>query len=479
MEHRTGPGSETAEAFFEEVIERMGTGAAAYDRDGTVAYANERYAEMLRVERDELEGGHIARVNPEFDRDRFPGYWASFEPGETRRRESVHRTFDTGVEFPVDVTTTRTTIDGRAYNIGTIRDITVQKECERELRLFKQAVEHAGHTVVITDAEGHIEYVNPNFEDETGYDKLEAIGHTPRILKSGKQDEAFYEELWETILDGDVWEAELVNSRKSGELYYVDQTIAPIKGADGEITHFVSVEYDVTDRKLREKRLSELNRILRHNLRNTVTVLKANLEQIWAELDDPPEELPLESVLERINSLESTSEKAAEIRTFLKGEYAAGQTCELGSLLNDLRPEFRNLYPEAEVTVEPRDVTVGIDTETCRTVIKEVVDNAVFHNDRQIPVVEVSVADPASADGQVEIRIVDNGPGIPTEERSAVEVGEEEPLHHGSGIGLSHVHAVVTEVGGDVDIAASDPRGSVVTISLPAEADGPADNRRT
>ena len=474
-----GPPDPGAEGFFAETVERVGTGIAAYDREGTIVYANGAYAEMLGTTREALVGSHIARTNPELDRDRFPDYFASFDEGETRRREAVHRTVDTGVEFPVDVTTTRTTIDGEAYHIGTIRDITVQKECERELRLFKQAVEHAGHTVVITDAEGHIEYVNPNFEDETGYEKLEVIGHTPRILKSGKQDEAFYEELWETVLDGDVWEAELVNSRKSGELYYVDQTIAPIKGADGEITHFVSVEYDVTDRKLREKRLSELNRILRHNLRNTVTVLKANLERIWEELDDPPEELPLESVLERINSLESTSEKAAEIRTFLKGEYATTQTCDLGSLLNDLRPEFRNLYPEAEVTVEPRDVTVGIDTETCRTVIKEVVDNAVFHNDRSIPVVEISVAGPESTEGQVEIRIVDNGPGIPTEEQSAVEVGEEEPLHHGSGIGLSHVHAVVTEIGGDVDIADSDSRGSVVTISLPAETDAPAENGRT
>jgi PAS domain S-box-containing protein len=128
-------------------------------------------------------------------------------------------------------------------------------ECAERLRLFGAAVEAAGHSIVVTDTEGTIKYVNPAFEEVTGYTAEEAVGRTPHILKSGEHDEAFYEELWDTILAGDVWRNELINTTKSGDRYVTDQTIAPMRAEDDAIKHFVAVNSDITERKEREQQL--------------------------------------------------------------------------------------------------------------------------------------------------------------------------------------------------------------------------------
>ncbi|WP_162524333.1 receiver/sensor box histidine kinase [Halobellus captivus] len=128
----------------------------------------------------------------------------------------------------------------------------------RRLRTFRTAVEASGHSIYYTEPDGTITYVNPAFEAATGYTAEEAIGRTPRILKSGVHDEAFYADLWETILSGDVWRSELTNSTNRGERYVVDQTIAPVEGADGSIEGFVAVNAEVTDQRRRERQLHGL-----------------------------------------------------------------------------------------------------------------------------------------------------------------------------------------------------------------------------
>jgi PAS domain S-box-containing protein len=122
------------------------------------------------------------------------------------------------------------------------------------LELFQQAVDEAGYAVYITDPEGTIKYVNPAFEEITGYSTGEAVGQTPRMLNSGEMSEEYFEELWETVTSGDVWQADIVDRRKSGELYYASQTVAPI--TEGEETKaFVAVQTDITERKERKQRL--------------------------------------------------------------------------------------------------------------------------------------------------------------------------------------------------------------------------------
>lgn len=155
----------------------------------------------------------------------------------------------------------------------------------KQLRVFQQAVEHAGHNIYLTTPTGRIEYANPKFEEQTGYDQDEVIGATPRILKSGEHDETFYEEMWETILAGDVWHSEIVNERKDGSQYHLNQTIAPVTDEDGEIEHFIAINNDITELKEYEARLKRQNEqldqfasVVSHDLRNPLNVAMGRTE---------------------------------------------------------------------------------------------------------------------------------------------------------------------------------------------------------
>ena len=138
-------------------------------------------------------------------------------------------------------------------------DITDRKQTEKELRKLSSAVEQTADSVVITNKQGIIEYVNPAFETTTGYNRDEVIGATPKILKSGMHDAAFYKKLWGIILKGKPYQGTIVNKKKNGEAYWCQQTISSMKDASGEITHFVSVIKDITDLKERQEQEMRLN----------------------------------------------------------------------------------------------------------------------------------------------------------------------------------------------------------------------------
>ncbi|MBD3224223.1 MAG: SpoIIE family protein phosphatase [Caldithrix sp.] len=132
-------------------------------------------------------------------------------------------------------------------------DITDIKHAEQQLEKLSNAVEQTADAVLLTDREGLIEYVNPAFEVMTGYGREEAIGKTPRILKSGQYDPAFYGNLWKNLLSGKPYRGEMINQRKSGEAFYAQNTITPIKDGHQQIVNFVSVIKDITDIKAQKE----------------------------------------------------------------------------------------------------------------------------------------------------------------------------------------------------------------------------------
>jgi PAS domain S-box-containing protein len=119
------------------------------------------------------------------------------------------------------------------------------------------ALEQAADGIVITDIEGKIQFVNPAFTVMTGYSSQEVLGQNPRVLKSGEQPAAIYEELWRTIRSGQVWQGALTNRRKDGTLYDEEMRITPVRDADGEIRRFIAIKRDVTERKRTEEALRE------------------------------------------------------------------------------------------------------------------------------------------------------------------------------------------------------------------------------
>jgi PAS domain S-box-containing protein len=169
-----------------------------------------------------------------------------------------------------------------------IYDNTQRKEAEKELRKLSAATEQSPALILITDKEGIIEYVNPKFAEVCGYDRDELIGENPNMLNSGKHTDAFYEEMWTTIKKGNTFRGEVTNQKKNGEYYDVLQQIAPIYNDEGEITHFLSVQEDITKRKKNERKLkksldekrvllSEIHHRVKNNLRWSLALCSCRL----------------------------------------------------------------------------------------------------------------------------------------------------------------------------------------------------------
>jgi len=148
--------------------------------------------------------------------------------------------------------------DGDVHRVvGVNLDITERKQAKEELQKLSTAVEQSPASVVITDTQGIIEYVNPKFCDVTGYSAEEALGQNPRILKSGETPSEVYDELWQTITTGDEWRGELINRKKNGELYWEAVSISAIKSAAGAITHYLAIKENITEQKQMEEALRE------------------------------------------------------------------------------------------------------------------------------------------------------------------------------------------------------------------------------
>ena len=141
-------------------------------------------------------------------------------------------------------------------------DITDRKCQEEKFRMFSQVVEQSPVTVVITDLAGRIEYANSKFAETTGYTPEEAKGQNPRILKSGQMDKNEYKNMWNTIKSGREWRGEFYNRRKDGTYYWESALIAPMRNAEGSITHYLAIKENITERKLTEQELLETNREL-------------------------------------------------------------------------------------------------------------------------------------------------------------------------------------------------------------------------
>ena len=192
---------------------------------------------------------------------------------------------------------------------GTAQDITSRKRAEQALRVQTRALEAAANSIVITNRKGLIEWANPAFLTQAGYDLDEALGKRPAdLLSSGQQDEAFYKHLWGTIQAGEVWHGQVVNRRRDGMLRTEDMTITPVTNAAGEITHFIAVKQDITDRLTLEEQLHQAQRMesigqltggIAHDFNNLLTVVMGNAELLHEELAGDERLAPMAEMITR------------------------------------------------------------------------------------------------------------------------------------------------------------------------------------
>lgn len=246
-----------SETEYKDLFYFAPVGIYQTSREGKILIANQKFAEMLGYENVE----EVINLNIEADI-----YW---DPAE--REKIISKYSKLGLLHNLELRWKKK--DGsliwillsshfkkdKGNNVvsleGFIRDITVLKLSEEKLNVQRTALESAVNGIVITDVNGKIDWVNNAFIELTGYNLIELIGKKTNILNSGKQDETFYNNLWSTIISGRSWHGELINRRKNGSLYTEEMTITPVKDNSGNITNFIAIKMDVSDRILFQNEL--------------------------------------------------------------------------------------------------------------------------------------------------------------------------------------------------------------------------------
>jgi nitrogen fixation negative regulator NifL len=247
-----------SEQKYRALVEQSPDAIVTVDEQWNIRFANSAACEMLGYTPDEILHCNILDTYEPEDRAEAVARWQQLAPAATLRFERRLRRKN-GSHTTVEVILRR--IDGGGYQ-GILRDISARRQAEETMRLQSTALEAAANAIVITTTEGVIRWVNPAFTHLTGYRAEEALGQHSRLLKSGQHSAEFYAELWQTILAGHVWRGELVNRRKDGSLYREDMTVTPVHDAHGQISHFVAVKQDITERKEAEKSLTLFRSLL-------------------------------------------------------------------------------------------------------------------------------------------------------------------------------------------------------------------------
>jgi signal transduction histidine kinase len=237
-----------------------------------------------------------------------------------------------------------------------------------------------------------------------------------------------------------------------------EPSISPLVDGYGETLGYTVTLFDVTDREIRRQRLAVLNRILRHNVRNELDVIRAHAES--ADLDP---------AVEGVDRLGGISEEARRVQQLMERSTTDRTEVTLSPFLTEVVTDV-TAGADVDVTVTAPEATVSIDRKRCRYALRHLVENAVEHNDGESPRVVVRGE---CRDSDVRFVIADDGPGIPESERVVIESGEEAPLKHASGLGLWGANWAVQTVGGSLSFAESDLGGTAVTVTLP---DVPADD---
>lgn len=291
-----------SEEKFRRLFETSVEGIVVLDNNGAITLANPRMEIMTGYEINELlKMNFVGLLAPEEKNDHL----RKMEKRKKGYAEIYERRFidKKGESLWFIVSATPLFNDNGEYSgsFGMCTDITDRKRAQLQIELLSRAIEQSPVSVVITNSLGEIEYANSKFSSVTGYSIEEVKGKNPRILKSGYHTESFYEEMWNVILSGKNWFGEVRNKKKNGKLYWESQVISPIVNDHGDITHFIAVKEDVTQKKkmveeliLAKEKAEEMNKVksyffanMSHELRTPFISIMGYAEILSDALGDP------------------------------------------------------------------------------------------------------------------------------------------------------------------------------------------------
>lgn len=376
--------------------------------------------------------------------------------------------------------------------IGVGRDIHAQKLAEDAIRRLSRAIEASPASVVITDRNGTIEYVNPKFVEVTGFTSEEAVGNNPRILNSGRQPSEMYETLWGTISSGREWRGVFCNRKKNGDIYWESAAIAPVSDETGNITHYVAVKEDITDRRQYEKTLEKARKSAEAAaqakslfLANMSHEIRTPLNAVLGFIDLSLEDAALPDVHREYLGIAQNSAKSL---LGIINDILDISKLESGKLTLEKRPfDLRRLLEEIResmnIIIQEKQLDLRLDLDPSvsglffgddlrlRQVVVNLLNNAIKFTDKGHVLIRVKPSEEEK--GCFHFMVEDTGIGIPVERLGSIF----EPFTQadqtitrrfgGTGLGTAICRELVELMGGRIWVASEEGTGTWFHFILP------------
>ncbi len=363
---------------------------------------------------------------------------------------------------------------------GTVVDITERKRAEADRERLVAAIEQSHDTIMMTDPEGIITYVNPAFERTTGYAVEEALGRTPMIIQSDVHEEAFHEDLWGTIRSGKVWSGEVVNRKKDGTLFTEQVVISPVRDSSGTITGFVAAQRDITQELQLRRRLEEAQNLetigmiaggVAHEVRNPLFAISTIVTALEKKLRGQPEFAEyMAHIQDQSHRLNALMNDLLELGKPLSEEQQ--EVCRLSEIVDRTLALLEDSTPGARAScicsTSDGAIKVRAIPERLAQATLNLIANALSFSPEDRPV-KIELRANRSF-GILSVR--DEGPGIREDILPKLFRPFQTGRKEGTGLGLAIVKKTVTAFGGQVTGANNDPGpGATFTIKLPLARD--------
>ena len=371
-------------------------------------------------------------------------------------------------------------LDDSAVEVVALTDVTALErqrrtliERERELdertELYRAVIAASFAFVFRIDLDGRFKFVSPSVADFLGYDPETLVGEPMSVLGADDDSAELAQGYLDEVTDGEsIQVRDLPITARSGRRVFVDVRAVPIYQADiepaartpADIVGAQVMVRDASDRRQREGLISVINRVLRHNVRNKLTVINGYAELLAAELD-AEQAANAEQIVETADRLLDLTESARRIEANrdLSPEL---ESVDLAPVLRESITQLETRYPDASVTTELPDTAVATTLPRIETALWELLENAAIHGGSQ-PSITIAMTE---TDDHLRITVSDDGPGLPEDERKVLADGNEEPLVHGQGLGLWLAYWIITTLDGEITVPKLTD-GTTIEIQLP------------